>query len=383
MLSLANAACRPALGFFAGFLIFVSTAAAAPPSTPFFPPAQQTVSTSPGNGDLNPYGVAFAPLSLRTGYTLQPGDLLVSNFNNSANLSGLGHTIVLIRAGVQSLFYSAPISDTVGWSGALGILSNGIVVAGNTPTTDGTPATLQAGSLFFISPNGVLLSQYVNPSTVNGPWGLAIAQKDEDRASLFVSNVEAGTITRFDLALAQNPPGFSILHTYTIASGYSFATNPGPIAVGVSGLAYSWEKNLLYVASSNDNAVYTIPNALEATSSSGKGTLLFSDLTHLHGPVNMLIAPNGDLIISNSDGTNGDPSQPSEIGEFTPTGAFVAQFSVDPSQGGSFGIGLIEAGNGIAFAAVDDNAGPPPTATVWNTILFNFTQPHSKGWNDR
>ena len=376
---LANIPRRPTVWLFAGFLVLASTAAAAPPPTPFFPPVPQTVSTVPGNGDLNPYGVAFAPLSVRTGYTLQPGDLLVSNFNNSAGLSGTGHSIVLIRAGVQSLFFSASPSLTVGWSGALGILSNGIVIAGNTPTTDGTPATLQAGSLFFISPNGVLLDNYVNPSTVNGPWGLAIAQQNEERASVFVSNVEAGTITRFDLALSQNPPAFSILHTYTIASGYSFATNPGPIAMGVSGLAYSWEKDLLYAASSNDNAVYTIPHPLEATSSSGKGTLLFSDLTHLHGPVNMLIAPNGDLIISNSDATNGDPTQPSEIGEFTPTGAFVTQFSVDPSEGGSFGIGLLQVGNGIAFAAIDDNASPP-TATVWNTIIF--TQPPFRGRED-
>lgn len=380
MLGFANGSCRPALWLIASFLILASVAGAAPPPTPFFPPVPQTVSTVPGNGDLNPYGVAFAPLSLRMGYALQPGDLLVSNFNNSGNLSGTGHSIVLIRAGVQSLFFSASPSLTVGWSGALGILNNGIVIAGNTPTTDGTPSTLQAGSLFFIGPNGVLLNQYVNPSTVNGPWGLAIAQKSEDRASVFVSNVEAGTIVRFDLELTQNPPTFSIAHTYTIASGYSFSTNPGPIALGVSGLAYSWEKDLLYAASSNDNAVYTIPNALEATSSNGKGTLLFSDLTHLHGPVNMLIAPNGDLIISNSDGTNGDPTQPSEIGEFTPTGTFVTQFSVDPSQGGSFGIGLLQVGNAFAFAAVDDNASPP-AATVWNTIIF--TQPHVGGWEDR
>ncbi len=354
-----------------GFLVFGPLVTAAPPSTPFFPPVAQTVSTVPANGDQNPYGVAFAPLSLKTGYVLQPGDLLISNFNNGANLQGLGHTIVLIRAGVQSLFFSANPALNVGWSGGLGIFSNGVVVAGNTPTTDGTPATLQPGSVFFIDPNGVLLFQFTNPAAVDGPWGIAIAEKD-DRASVFFSNVLNGTVFRLDLGLTKNPPSVYIRGGNVIGTGFSHRTDPGAIALGPSGLAYSWEKDLLYVASSTDNAVYTIPNALEASSPSA-GTLLFSDLTHLHGPVNMLIAPNGNLLISNSDGSNVDPAQPSEIAEFTPSGAFVTQFSVDPNPGGSFGIGLLQVDGGIAFAAVDDNAA---TATVWNTLDFSRQKGH-------
>ena len=365
--------CGPLLAL-SGFLVFGAVVGAASPSTPFFPPVPQTVSTVPGNGDQNPYGVAFAPLSVKGGYVLQPGDLLISNFNNGANLQGLGHTIVVIRAGVQSLFFSAAPALTVGWSGALGILSNGIVVAGNTPTTDGTPAMLQPGSLFFVDPNGVLLYQLVNPSTVNGPWGLAIAQKDDDRESVFVSNVLTGTIIRLDLKLTKSPAGFSILNTYTIGTGFSHRTDPGAIALGPSGLAYSYEKDILYIASSTDNAVYTIPDALE-TKSSHTGSLLFSDPTHLHGPVNMLLAPNGNLLVSNSDGSNVDPAQPSEIAEFTSTGTFVSQFSVDPNPGGSFGIGLLQVDGGFAFAAVDDNAA---TATVWNTL--DFTQHKNHDW---
>jgi len=357
-----------------GFLVFVTVGAAAPPSAPFFPPVPQTVSTVPGNGDQNPYGVAFAPLSVKSGYVLQPGDLLISNFNNGANKQGLGHTIVLIRAGVQSLFFTADPALNVGWSGGLGILSNGVVVAGNTPTTDGTPATLLPGSLFFIDPNGVLLFQIVDPSTVNGPWGLAIAQKDDDSASVFVSNVLSGTIIRLDLRLWKHPARVSALNTYTIGTGFSHQTDPGAIALGPSGLAYSCEKDILYVASSTDNAVYTIANALKATSPS-TGALLFADLTHLHGPVNMLIAANGNLLISNSDGSNVDTAQPSEIVEFTSAGNFVNQFSVDPNPGGSFGIGLLQVEGGIAFAAVDDNAA---TATVWNTL--NFTRPMKPDW---
>ncbi|MGD0040394.1 MAG: hypothetical protein ABSE84_08285 [Isosphaeraceae bacterium] len=56
----------------------------------------RTVSTVPANGDLNPYGVAFVPSVFPSGGLLTPGDILVSNFNNSINLQGTGTTIVKI-----------------------------------------------------------------------------------------------------------------------------------------------------------------------------------------------------------------------------------------------------------------------------------------------
>ncbi len=43
--------------------------------------------TVPGNGDVNPYGVAIVPVS--TG-ALNAGSILVSNFNNSTNAQGTG-----------------------------------------------------------------------------------------------------------------------------------------------------------------------------------------------------------------------------------------------------------------------------------------------------
>src|SRR5215472_10531864 len=45
------------------------------------------MSTVPSNGDLNPYGVAFVPDGFPGG-ALSPGDILVSNFNNSQNQQG-------------------------------------------------------------------------------------------------------------------------------------------------------------------------------------------------------------------------------------------------------------------------------------------------------
>ena len=58
-------------------------------------PALKTIkalgSTIPGNGDLNPYGVAQIK---RTTGNLRAGHILVSNFNNSGNFQGEGSTIV-------------------------------------------------------------------------------------------------------------------------------------------------------------------------------------------------------------------------------------------------------------------------------------------------
>ena len=53
-------------------------------------------STVPSNGDENPYGIVTVPSSIGS---LQRGDLLISNFNNSKNLQGTGTTIVQISPG--------------------------------------------------------------------------------------------------------------------------------------------------------------------------------------------------------------------------------------------------------------------------------------------
>jgi hypothetical protein len=49
-----------------------------------------TSSTVPLNGDVSPYGVAFVPEGFPRFGTIEPGDLLVSSFNNQANLQGTG-----------------------------------------------------------------------------------------------------------------------------------------------------------------------------------------------------------------------------------------------------------------------------------------------------
>jgi hypothetical protein len=78
-------------------------------------------------------------------------------------------------------------------------------------------------------------------------------------------------------------------------------------------------------------------------------------MNRLHGPLGMAMAPNGDLIVSNNDAINPDPTQPSELVEFTTTGQFVKEISVDANFGGSFGLAVETKGDIAHFAAVDDN----------------------------
>src|SRR6516162_1627551 len=60
---------------------------------PFLPKTIVT-STVPENGDVNPYGVAIVPTGFPSDGTIAPGDVLVSNFNNSDGLQGTGTTII-------------------------------------------------------------------------------------------------------------------------------------------------------------------------------------------------------------------------------------------------------------------------------------------------
>ena len=90
-------------------------------------------------------------------------------------------------------------------------------------------------------------------------------------------------------------------------------------------------------------------------SSSGTGAVIFQE-EHLRGPLALAFAPNGDLITSNGDAVNADPTQPSAIVEFTKSGKFVGQFNVDASQGGAFGLAIALVGGDTArLATVDDN----------------------------
>jgi len=185
-----------------------------------------------------------------------------------------------------------------------------------------------------------------------------------NQAIAFVSNVLTGTVVRLDLSVATN--GVTVTKKTVIASGYQHRGDPVAFEVGPTGLVYDPDRDVLFVASTEDNAVFAVQGAATRTSSGGKGTVIYRDATHLHGPLGMAEAPDGHLLVANSDVINSDPNQPSEIVEFTKQGQFIKQLSVNPAQGGSFGLAVRANEETAFFAAVDDNTA---TLTVWKISL--------------
>jgi hypothetical protein len=320
----------------------------------FLPTQVRPVSTVPPNGDQNPYGVAFVPPGFPAGGPLNPGDILVSNFNNAGapptgNLQGSGTTIVDIPAAApQQVFFqgTAPLGLTT----ALNILRMGFVLVGNFPSPDGSCGSSSAGSILVIDKNGNLVST-ITDAAIKGPWDSALFDQGGE-AKYFVANALSGTVIRIDLDVTG--AGVTVEKITQIASGYAHNCDPVTFVDAPTGLVYDARHEILYVASSADNAVYAVSDAGDRTTDGGIGKLIYTDATHLHGALGMAMAPNGHLLVTNNDSINSDPNQPSEIVEFTIEGRFVRQISVDPAQGGSFGIAVQVRGHTATLAAVDD-----------------------------
>ncbi len=328
------------------------------------PPAFATSSTVPANGDVNPYGIAFVPVGVPSWSTLKPGDVVVSNFNAQSNLQGTGTTIVKLVPNDQpvTFFQGAHLGLTT----ALAVLRSGFVLVGNVPTTDGKNV-IPPGSLLVINPQGRLVKELKDARLLDGPWDLTVIDGGKF-VKVFVADVLNGTVARIDLAMGEN--GVTELPTSTIvASGYLHRTDPAALVVGPTGLAYDGQRDVLYVASTGDNAVFAVYGAAGANHSGGVGRLIYQDNTHLHGPLALALAPNGHLVTANGDAVNADPQQPSEIVEFTVDGQFVAQMSVDPTAGSAFGLAFgMDSQRHAQFAAVDDNTN---SATVWTLRTGN------------
>jgi hypothetical protein len=343
-----------ATGFLSAAILAVvagSAVAAQAQANAFLPGPLAVVSTVPSNGDQNPYGVVFIPASFNVGTgPLKHSDILVSNFNNNLNLQGTGSTIVRLTApGIQTLFYQGP--SGIGLSTALGTLQEGFIVVGNAPSVDGTAATAGPGSLLVISNQGKLLQTITDPN-IQSPWDMALVDQGTT-AVAYVTNALTGDVSRLNFNVGAT--GLTLTSSKVIASGYVHRGDPVTFFVAPTGLVYDAPSGNLYVASTGDNAVFVIHNAATLTSSVGTGSIVYQDNVHLHGALGLSEAPNGHLLVTNNDGINVDPTQPSEIVEFTKGGEFVKELSVDPALGGSFGLAVNTVGDVATFAFVDDN----------------------------
>jgi DNA-binding beta-propeller fold protein YncE len=321
------------------------------------------VSSSPANGDLNPYGLINVPAGFPAG-SIRTGQLLVSNFNDSANIQGKGTTIIAVdpRNGDTSRFFEGASGTPLGFSNALTVARAGFVFAGSVPTSDPKGTMAEPGALLVLNNRGKLVARLSLKDKVNGPWGMAINDQG-DEAQLFVSNVLDGTITRIEVSFDHG--SFALVAPpLTIAHGYRFGPDPTAVVVGPAGLAYDGDTDTLYVAAELNNEIFALNGAGKTETDLGTGDVVFSDSAHLRGPLGLIIASNGDLITANADPTTvtDTTAGPSEIVEFTKNGHFVRTFSIDSAPGSAFALHEFLGKQSIDFSYVDDSEA---TLTIW------------------
>jgi hypothetical protein len=336
----------------AGVLAFATPALAAQA-----PSISTVASTVPGNGDLNPYGVAVVD---RGQGKLVAGDVLVSNFNNSANQQGTGTTIVQV-APDGSVSQFAQISDPacpggVGLTTALVVLRSGWVIVGSLPTTDGTSATARAGCLIVLNSHGQVAETFTGHG-INGPWDMTALDLG-GVADLFVTNVlngtvaaggqvvNGGTVLRLTLVI---PAGHAprLVAVTTIGSGFAERTDPAALVIGPTGVGLA-SNGTLYVADTLNNRIAAIGDAVFRCTSAGTGRTVSAGGA-INGPLGLAIAPGGDILSAN--GGNGN------LVATTPGGRQVAVTALDttgtpPGAGALFGLAVAPHG-GVYF--VDDN----------------------------
>jgi hypothetical protein len=318
-------------------------------------------STVPPNGDVNPYGIVRVATSKGS---LVQGNILVSNFNSSANLQGTGTTIVQIAPdGTNTLFAQidatnlpGPCPGGVGLTTALSALRSGWVIVGSLPTTDGTAATAQAGCLLVLDSNGNVVETFYG-SLINGPWDMTALDSGES-AELFVTNVlngtvaaggsvvHGGTVTRLTLTgLFEAMPTLQAITV--IGSGFSERTDPAAMVIGPTGVGLNGNADTLYVADSLNNRIAAIPDPIFRVTSAGTGATVTQGGS-LNDPLGLTVSSGGNILTVN--GNNG------YLVTTTPDGNQISKALLDssgnpPGSGALFGLVPVP-GQGLYY--VDD-----------------------------
>jgi hypothetical protein len=314
-------------------------------------------STVPGNGDVNPYGMAVIPRS--TG-DLGRGNVLVSNFNDKANVQGTGTTIVEITpsghawqfAGISRHLRGCP--GGVGLTTALSVLRSGWVIVGSLPTKNGNISG--SGCLIVLDQWGHVRETFAGQG-INGPWDMSSLDLGS-QAVLFVTNVLngtvaagghtvfGGTVLRLVIQIPRHGLPWIQFNT-TIGSGFPEALNSAALVLGPTGVGLG-RNGVLYVADTLTNRIAGIPDAVFRGFSDGRGFTL-SQGGHLNGELGLVVAPGGDILTVN--GGNGN------LVETTPFGAQIAVRRLDssgspPGAGALFGL-VVKPGHDAVYF-VDD-----------------------------
>lgn len=328
------------------------------------------VNTVPDNGDQNPYALAISPI---TSGALQQGDVLVDNFNNSANLQGTGSTIITYRPSTKqmSVFATVPrdlkgCPGGVGLATAMTVLKSGWVIVGSTPSNDGMTNTKGAGCMIVLDNQGKVASTFASPN-INDPWGNMAVVDQGNRATLFVSNAGFGvggaegnppvfkqaTVLRMELDIPDGKPPVVRQET-VVASGLGAQADKGVFLVGPTGLALSGDQKKLYVSDAIGNRIVEIDDPLTRDTSAGVGRQVTAD-GFLRRPLALTTAPNGHLLVTNA--LNG---QVVEVDPVAGKQLYARWIDTDkaqspPGNGDLFGILMTPEGDGFYYVEDDVN----------------------------
>ena len=315
--------------------------------------SQTTIGSTvdPLNGDVNPYGLDIARV---TKGKLTAGDLVVSNFNDAANVQGTGTTIVTLHPAPSSMPHRLVQSTLLHGPTELAVdpddnIFNAVFVAQKVPVYNANGAFAAA---------------------LNGPWdkpfGFTYANKGGllGQRAFYESNAgPSGSVVRVNRA--SNGASFSF---QTIARGFPVNGGVPGTELGPSGLQYDNTRDRLYIVDGTNSTVYyferasTIPANAIVVNPGGKtfggafasrAHVLFSGAP-VNAPISSALLFNGNIVVGNT----GDPTGVNNMVEISPAGKMLAVKNVDTGASGAL-FGMVASGTSVADTKLyfnDDNA---------------------------
>jgi hypothetical protein len=311
--------------------------------------AERTIGSTviPAINQGNPYGLDVAKIS--SGKILA-GDLIVCNFNNSANTQGEGTSMVALRP----IIGSSPrlITNTAALRGCNALLA--------APTGPIWAADWTENINPIFNANGGFITG-LNQEHWHHPFGEAFAppvNQNSDPA-FYVSNAGDGSLVRVYVLAG---PTFKFT---TIVTGFPINNGlPGGI-LGPSGLNYQRAGDRLYVVDGTNNALYAIDNVSRIAaggivvhgtafsgSQAGAAHLIYKG-SPLNGPVSSAVLFNGNIVLGNTL----DPDGKNLMVEISPSGALLHISNVDTGAAGAI-FGMVATGTSASTTRLyfnDDN----------------------------
>ena len=254
----------------------------------------------------------------------------------------------------------------VGLTTAMAMLKSGWVIVGSAPSTDGTAATLGDGCLIVLDSSGKF-AETIKSEKISAPWGNMAVIDNGSSATLFVSNsgfnlgpadrertvYKKATVLRIELDVPQGRP--PVVRSQTvIASGLSERAARDVFLIGPTGLALGRDGTTLFVSDALNNRIIAVPDAPTRADSAGEGREVTRDGL-LRRPLAMIMAPNGDLLV-----TNGKTGQVVEVNPVTGKQLYAQWIDTDRAQtpagnGDLFGLAVTPKGDGFYYVEDDMN----------------------------